>query len=125
MTTAPTPGRIVHYRLSVADCDSILQDRARAGNLQRGNHPRPGEVVPLLVVRVWDDEYKHNVEYGNGVAFPGEPNTGQNHDPSQWEVPRSPYGINGQAMLDGNDSLWVTSAPEGDGNGFWRWPERV
>ena len=28
--------------------------------------------------------------------------------------PLSSYGINGQAVLDGNDSLWITSAPQGD-----------
>lgn len=39
--------------------------------------------------------------------------------------PKSGYGVNGQAFLDGNDTLWVTSAPQGDGNGFWDWPEVV
>ena len=33
--------------------------------------------------------------------------------------------INGQAILDGNDSLWVTSAAEGDGPGQWHWPPRA
>lgn len=123
----PSTGRIVQYRLTNQDCQRILQDRARAGSLQRGNHPRPGDIVPLMVVRVWDDEYKRNVDDGQGVAFLGEPNVGDpdDWDPTRWEVPRSAYGINGQAVLDGNDALWVTSAPEGDGNGFWHWPERV
>lgn len=34
-------------------------------------------------------------------------------------------GVNGQVFLDGNDSLWVTSAAEGDAEGCWHEPERV
>ena len=34
-------------------------------------------------------------------------------------------GVNGQVFLDGNDSLWVTSAKEGTTPGTWCWPERV
>ena len=33
--------------------------------------------------------------------------------------------VNGQAFLDGNDSLWVTSVDEGAGPGKWCWPPRV
>jgi hypothetical protein len=33
--------------------------------------------------------------------------------------------VNGQALLDGNDSLWVTSRMEGTEPGTWRWPARV
>lgn len=32
--------------------------------------------------------------------------------------------VNGQALLDGNDTLWVTSATEGDQPGQWQWPTR-
>lgn len=32
--------------------------------------------------------------------------------------------INGQAILDGNDSLWVVGASEGLEPGTWRWPKR-
>lgn len=31
-------------------------------------------------------------------------------------------GINGQVFLDGNDTLWVTSADEGTEPGQWSWP---
>ena len=34
-------------------------------------------------------------------------------------------GVNGQAFLDGNDVLWVTSAREGTEPGQWSWPPRV
>lgn len=35
--------------------------------------------------------------------------------------------INGQAILDGNDSMWVTSASysEDPQEGSWHWPERA
>jgi hypothetical protein len=33
-------------------------------------------------------------------------------------------GVNGQAFLDGNDVLWITSAKEGTEPGQWSWPIR-
>jgi hypothetical protein len=36
----------------------------------------------------------------------------------------APGLVNGQAFLDGNDTLWVTSAQEGDRPGTWAWPPR-
>lgn len=61
-----------------------------------GNPASAGDVVPLVVVRVWPNEY------GEGVP-----------------------GVNGQAFLDGNDALWITSAREGTEPGTWAWPPRV
>jgi hypothetical protein len=46
-------------------------------------------------------------------------------DRVDWVEPKSPYGVNGQAFLDGDQTLWVTSAPQGDWPGSWDWPERV
>lgn len=31
--------------------------------------------------------------------------------------------VNGQVLLDGNDSFWATSRKEGDGPGTWAWPQ--
>ena len=108
---APSIGRIVHYKLS-ADNEQAINRRRTTGNAiadriaeekwplgaqaHIGNTAREGDVVPLMIVRVWPDEY--------GVGVPG---------------------VNGQAFLDGNDALWVTSAREGDGPGQWSWPPRV
>ena len=61
-----------------------------------GNNVSEGQEYPLVIVRVWPDEF--------GAGIPG---------------------VNGQALLDGNDALWVTSAREGTENGQWHWPERV
>ncbi len=33
--------------------------------------------------------------------------------------------FNGQAQLDGNDTLWKTSVLEGTTPGTWHWPPRV
>jgi hypothetical protein len=41
-----------------------------------------------------------------------------------WKPGDAEHTINGQALLDGNDSLWVTTAKQGDGPGQWQWPAR-
>lgn len=61
-----------------------------------GNTASEGDVVPLVVVKVWPNEF------GEGIP-----------------------GVNGQAFLDGTDALWVTSAKEGTLPGTWAWPPRV
>jgi hypothetical protein len=61
-----------------------------------GNFVYEGNSYPLIVTNVWPDEF--------GAGKPG---------------------VNGQVILDGNDSLWVTSAGEGEENGQWQWPEKV
>ncbi len=96
MSQQPTIGRIVHYRLSAKDVESIRQLRG-APSVQHlaGSPVAEGDVVPLTIVRVWPDLY--------GPGLPG---------------------VNGQALLDGRDSHWVTSAREGTGPGTWSWPPR-
>jgi hypothetical protein len=104
MTTGsgtPTVGRIVLYTLTEENCATI-RDKREGSASAAGNNPQAGDVVPFIVVRVWKDEG------GPGVD-----------------------GVNGQAILDGNDSLWVTSAYEQKGReavrvpGTWHWPTRV
>lgn len=90
----PTIGRIVHYRLSAEDIGRHYEARKNSG-LAHNNH-EPGDVVPLIIVRVWPDEF------GEGVP-----------------------GVNGQAFLDGHDTAWITSAREGTEPGTWSWPERT
>lgn len=95
---APTTGRIVHYKLSMTDALRIKNQRDNevSKRIHASNEARENDVVPLLIVRVWPDEY------GPGIP-----------------------GVNGQAFLDGNDSYWVTSAAEGDKAGQWAWPPRT
>jgi len=105
-----TPGRIVLYKLSGDDAEQINRRRTNSASIADrlsketwprgaqahiGNEHRAGDVVPVIVVHVWPDEY--------GPGF---------------------EGFNGQAFLDGNDTLWVTSIKEGPEQGQWMWPER-
>ena len=118
----PTTGRIVFYTLTDVDATEINRRRTNNRDIVArththvesqghnpcifgwpagaqahiGNSASAGDVVPLVVVRVWPDEY------GPGVP-----------------------GVNGQAILDGNDVLWITSAKEGTEPGTWAWPPRV
>lgn len=104
-TIQPSVGRIVHYKLTADNAAAIKRRRVEgvghAGIDQRGaqahvgNQPLEGDVVPLLIVRVRPNEY--------------------DDQPS----------VNGQAFLDGNDVLWITSAKQGSANGDWSWPHRV
>lgn len=88
-------GRIVLYTLSQDDVLGIIGQRDAAGVEGRYNRPTFGEDYPLVVVRVWDNEY------GDGIP-----------------------GVNGQVFLDGGDTFWVTSRAEGSGEGTWHWPVR-
>ncbi|MFA6242689.1 MAG: hypothetical protein WC655_17250, partial [Candidatus Hydrogenedentales bacterium] len=81
--------------ISQVECETPLLAWPTGAQAHIGNHASAGEVVPLLVVKVWPDEY--------GAGIPG---------------------VNGQAMLDGNDALWITSAKEGTEPGTWAWPTR-
>jgi hypothetical protein len=107
----PTVGRIVHFKVSKGVAEQVNRRRtngnAIAERLQAktwpegaqahiGNETREGDVLPMLICRVWPDEY------GEGVD-----------------------GVNGQVFLDGTDTFWVTSAKEGTEAGEWSWPPRA
>ncbi len=102
MTPKPKTGLIVHYRLNDKDCVEINRRRddskrhfadntgdAPGWIAHVGNRVNPGEIVPLLIVRVW----------------PGD-------------------RLNGQVVLDGNDSFWACSVGQGHMDGQWTWPVR-
>ena len=108
MDQKPSVGRIVHYKLTEQDAQSINRRRDDFGNTKDttvwaagaqahfGNRVIKGHVFPMVVCVVWPDEHGTNL-----------------------------YGVNGQVLLDGNDSVWVTSARQGDEPGQWNWPPRV
>lgn len=105
----PTIGRIVHYRLSADNALRVTHDRVLKG-VGRGNNVNEGDVLPLIVTVTWPDEYAggaHLAIHPEGTAY------------------ESAFGVNGQVLLDGNDSLWVTSAPQhATLPGCWFWPPR-
>ncbi len=98
----PTTGRIVHYRLSEQDAEQINRRRDHAKRFAEDNtHMTPG----------WQRHIGNRVNAGEVV-------------PMTIVVVWQGHLVNGQASLDGNDCLWVTSASEGHGNGQWTWPPR-
>lgn len=77
-------GQAVMYTLSKQDCDQIINLRRSAGlGTKRGNEPRPGDVLPAVIVKTND------TMLGNSVGL--EPH------------------VNLQVMLDGDDTYWATS----------------
>jgi hypothetical protein len=78
-----------------ADDVTNIKAQRLDNDLIRGNQPCEGQVLPLIVTIVWPNEYG-------------------DHE-----------GINGQVLLDGNDSLWVTSRKDGAEPGCWSWPPRT
>lgn len=96
------PGDVVLYRLHEDDVKLINERRAAAGpnNRWSWNPACIGEEYPLIVVRVWPNEFPA------GMSWAGRNITGTT-------------GINGQLFLDGNGNHWVTSVPQGIGPGTW------
>lgn len=98
---APTVGRIVHYRLSQQDANDINRRREDAQHADAGAD-RTGFVV----------------HHGNQAL------EGQVCAATIVRVFNSDsHAVNLQVALDGNDSLWATSRPEGNEPGQWAWPE--
>ena len=79
------PCDVVPYKLSQWDVDYAM---LKANKLNLTHQSSKGDIVPLIVVRVWNNEYGDKP------------------------------GVNGQIILDGEFTLWVTSVREYEG-GFW------
>ena len=101
--TPPSIGRIVLYTLSAQDASSIASRRADA---QR-NLTEHKEAATGVQIHV-----------GNSVR---EGDTFPLVVVRVW--PND--SVNGQLMLDGNDTYWVMSKAQGDSAGTWSWPPRV
>ena len=106
----PSLGRVVAYTLSAQDAERVNRRRSDAAHARAaykrsgyvvhiGNDALAGEVYPLVITRVWEAGY-------------GQPVTEDTL-------------VNGQVLLDGNDTLWVTSVRQGEGDGTWREFPRV
>lgn len=102
----PSVGRIVHLRLTATCAEQVNKRRqdARTSQVARGNSgvvvhtgnpAREGDIVPMLICKVWS-----------------QPRV----------LPAADCAVNGQAFLDGNDTLWVTSAKQGTLPGQWSDP---
>lgn len=102
----PTVGRIVLYSLSAQDAEEINRRRGHASaNLKEHRERSDGS----------------QIHTGNSVAggdiYPLIITRVWGPDPTS--------AVNGQLMLDGNDTYWVTSTTAGEGPRRFAWPTRV
>ena len=99
----PTIGRIVIYRITASDAETLNRRRKDAqekmewhraiksgAQVHVGNAVKPDDEFPLIITRVWG----------------AEPTT----------------AFNGQLLLDGSDLFWVTSTHLGEGPRNCYWP---
>lgn len=104
----PSLGRTVGYVLSEHDAQQINKRRQDAAAsriaaensgaiVHFGSSVTPGDQCPMIITRVWADE----------------------------DIVTEATAVNGQVLLDGNDTLWVTSVKQGDGECHWREFPRV
>lgn len=103
----PGPGRIVHYRLTATDAEQINRRRTTGKAIAERI---PDGKWPLGAQAHIGNEAREGDYYPMMVT-------------RMWDA--TPGVVNGQVFLDGNDTFWVCSAHEGDGNGAWCWPPRV
>lgn len=99
---ATAPGRVVHYCLAEGDVVRINRRRSDE-KAHRDTRDHDGAIVHV----------GNEVREGDYLPL---------HITRVW-----PGGglLNGQVILDGNDTLWVTSVAEGSEPGTWTWPPRV
>ncbi|MFA6904509.1 MAG: hypothetical protein WC236_15645 [Gallionellaceae bacterium] len=101
----PTIGRIVHYRVSAQDATAINQRRKDAREKMPWHHAiRSGAQVHVGNDMKEGDVYPLIITrlWGDTEAA----------------------AFNGQLMLDGTDTFWVTSTTLGDGPAKCSWPVR-
>lgn len=102
----PMPGRIVLYRLTHADAEAINRRRKHAcDSIDYHRWKKIGTQVHVGNAAGEGDEFPMTIVR----VWGGTPTS----------------AVNGQVMLDGNDTLWVTSVSVGEGPGTFRWPTRA
>jgi hypothetical protein len=99
----PTPGRIVEYTLTPEDAAQI--NRRRDDARQNANVGNTGFMLHSGNVVSPGDKYPLVITRAWGI------------------MEDSP--VNGQVLLDGNDTLWVTSVNQGEGERTFREYPRV
>jgi len=100
----PTPGRIVEYTLTEQDVDQITRRRHDAMHSDIAEQKSGAQVHVGNAVQA-GDTYPLVITRTWGSA--------------------EGSAVNGQVLLDGNDTLWVTSVSQGDGDRKWRPYPRV
>ena len=113
----PTIGRLVHYRLSADDALQINRRRTTGAEIavrisqeMMTSAPPPRPVWPLgAQAHIGNEAHEGDTVPMLIVKTWGDSATSS---------------VNGQAFLDGNDVLWVTSVAVGDGPRTFSWPTR-
>lgn len=117
----PTIGRLVHYRLSADDALAINRRRTSGQSIAaRTKNAIPPTEGRNHATTIYGWPAGAQAHIGNdareGDIFPMLIT-------KVWgDTPDS--AVNGQAFLDGNDVLWVTSVTAGDGPRTFSWPAR-
>lgn len=103
MSQVPSVGRTVLYTLSEQDAEQVNRRR---------NDLRRSDQDENLIVAGTQVHVGNQAEAGQVCPMVIVRTWG--------DTPES--SVNGQVVLDGNDTLWVTSRQVGTGPGFWAWP---
>lgn len=99
----PSPGRIVLYTLTEHDAQAINKRRA-----DFGEHRKTDGYTDTGYVAHYGNEARAGDTYPAVVV-------------RVW----SGDSINAQVLLDGTDTYWATSRPQGNDAGNWNWPPRT
>jgi len=99
----PSIGRIVHYTLSEQDADAINRRRTDA------THTRAAAQTSGFQVHVGNSVQAGDVYPLVITRVWGNTETS---------------AVNGQVLLDGNDTYWATSVSVGEGPRHFAWPTR-
>lgn len=99
----PTIGRVVHYALTADDAKAINKRRADFAAASKGKDgPAPTGYVAHMGNEAVAGQY-----YPAMIVAMFDGNDSK---------------ANLQVWLDGSDTFWATSRPEGSEPGAWRWP---
>ena len=114
----PTIGRIVHYKLTADDATLINRRRTTGAEIaERIQQEMMTSAPPNRPVWPLGAQAHIGNEAKEGQVFPMMITRVWGDTPSA--------AVNGQAYLDGNDVLWVTSACAGDQPHQFAWPTRA
>ncbi len=105
----PSVGRVVHYKLSAED--ALKVNRRRTTGASIGERIGAGS-WPLGAQAHIGEPAREGETFPLIVTRTGSSASGADV-------------VNGQVLLDGNDTFWVQVAAEGDGPGHWSWPPRA
>ena len=108
----PTVGRIVYYKLSTQDAEEINKRRSDYAQNDKsvwpmgaqahvGNHVEAGEIVPMIVVAVWENELVNGHVFLDGSDTLWVTSRPKGEEPGNWDW--MPFQKDQQARLAKED----------------------